>query len=265
MNGNNLTIETGRSTAEFRKRTRPNRIRRYSCIRAFGGYVLFCTLFLPAVRACNSDFVPAIEMSGYTSNPLSEPENLLGFLMVFSPYAFGLLVFINHFRNLSKRNSKPKREIKLLIALSFITLTGFNTALALEPFYEFNSIAAWLGFAFLFFFLAIVGAYCRRAGPGKELCVLFSCSAIILIWYSWWLIDGALYGLWMSAGGTLLILIGSFLEARWRTQGRFWQTLGRIISFKLKIFDTGDPKCLNCGYLLFGLSSKRCPECGTPF
>ena len=134
--------------------------------------------------------------------------------------------FINHFRNLSQRRSKPKRELKLLIALSFITLTGFNTALALEPIYDFNSTAAWFGFAFLFFALAIAGVLCRRAGPGKELCVLFACSVIILVWYSWWLIDGVLYGLWMSTGATLLILLGSFLEARWRTRGRFWQTLG---------------------------------------
>ncbi len=24
-------------------------------------------------------------------------------------------------------------------------------------------------------------------------------------------------------------------------------------------------RCQHCGYMLFGLTSKRCPECGTPF
>lgn len=25
------------------------------------------------------------------------------------------------------------------------------------------------------------------------------------------------------------------------------------------------PHCMNCGYLLYGLTENRCPECGTPF
>jgi hypothetical protein len=29
--------------------------------------------------------------------------------------------------------------------------------------------------------------------------------------------------------------------------------------------DEDEPQCENCGYLLIGLSEKRCPECGTVF
>jgi hypothetical protein len=41
--------------------------------------------------------------------------------------------------------------------------------------------------------------------------------------------------------------------------------LARLVVRRLYRVRTGDPVCDRCGYLLRGLTSARCPECGEPF
>lgn len=67
---------------------------------------------------------------------------------------------------------------------------------------------------------------------------------------------------WIAAGdkfGTLVVLIGSW-GALLACAGLY---LGSVAVSRLKYGNATLPVCAECGYIVHGIQSERCPECGT--
>ncbi len=74
-----------------------------------------------------------------------------------------------------------------------------------------------------------------------------------------------LYGLYLPVAGSLTIVVSCTHEAKhrsWLPDGEFGDAL---MLARLPLADDGLPRCVGCGYLLIGLESARCPECGRAF
>jgi hypothetical protein len=103
---------------------------------------------------------------------------------------------------------------------------------------------------------------CFRSRSAGLLCArgtlaLFYCFYFLM--FSAFIFEDPLYGNWVSLAGAAFILIASFAEAQIRTGAGLLKCSWWLISAKLKLADLEGSQCFECGYLLIGLPSDRCP------
>lgn len=246
---------------------RDSRIRKWRRVQAFGGFALACSFFLPAVRACNSDYIPAEEVW----NSLRYPADDIGewaaqFCVNIAAYLFGALTMVASLRARKSAAAVKRREgisiAVVLGAVALISLIGVACELR-DP----SPMDLWGAF-----FVAATLISCAywlrgiRMGPGGLFAMRWYMALACAVWFSLWLFGGdSLYGLWISLAGTMAILVGSTKEAILRTRRGLWPTVCALLTARLQLYDTGEPRCWGCGYLLKGLTTPRCPECGQPF
>ncbi|MBP7936865.1 MAG: hypothetical protein KA354_19665 [Phycisphaerae bacterium] len=103
----------------------------------------------------------------------------------------------------------------------------------------------------------------RKARGHTWLCHGFVIAFWMLLWFGYWVVDwsSARYGVILSmvAGGVLLL--GAVGEARALTGQSWLRTGGQLLIGRLPP-PLGQGQCPRCGYLLYGLTENRCPECG---
>jgi hypothetical protein len=233
-----------------------------------GGFILLCTFFLPAVKACNSPHVPASEVRDFLEDGAPDVGDWPAiFLLYIAAYLYGLLTCIVALRRRDRPVAAEKKaglSIALLFgAVALIVAVGVIIELIGDP------DAVSLGGAVFIIAIAISCAYWLRSirmGAGGMLCLRWYAALCCTVWFAGWFMGGdSMYGLWLSLAGSVIIAMGCFQEARLRSRLKAWPCAGRLLIGRLQLFDLGEPRCLRCGYLLYGLTTPRCPECGHPF
>ena len=118
---------------------------------------------------------------------------------------------------------------------------------------------------------ALVLAYflrTRRIGASGFLCArwflgLFFALCFVLNFVE--IFEDSLYGNRVSLVGCALIMVATFKESQIRCRAGYLEISWRLLLCRVRLSDLGDPQCFECGYLLVGLPSHRCPECGLEF
>jgi hypothetical protein len=247
---------------------------RWRRMQAFGGFVLACTFFLPAVDSCNSPIIPFQGVWEFTQDLPDDPGEWLGlpaFLATFlEAYLFGLLVVI---AILWQRTARPAHARRVeWIGSCMILLAAFAVLLLFVAEIVTSPIASWWPpdwGEIVFLALAIITpAYwirCMRHGAGGRLSLRWYTSLCCILWFTAWTLSGALYGLHLSLLGSAVIFIGAFEEARLRSNQDRFDSLRALLTATLRVHDDDPTVCSRCGYPLHGLTAPRCPECGTAF
>jgi hypothetical protein len=188
------------------------------------------------------------------------------FLWYCAPYLFGLMSFV-----IAARPSKPlpnhssKRGRSIAVYFGFILLVCLS--IALSGLYHARQIERDdLVYGSIWLAASIHWGRALCSGASGLLAIRWfmavCCVAHFVRAFFFW---DALYGLWLSLGGSLLIAGGCGFEAVARSALGWGATLRQLTAGRIAHFDIGGVKCARCGYLLVGLTAPRCPECGTPF
>ncbi len=262
------------STTQFR------RLRRWRVLGGFGGLLLFSAFFMPAVKGCNSPVIPAeeaVDLLGEVLNDGFAASELLNLLAAFATYVaaylFGLLVLIICLRGWRFRRTSEKNlgiSVAVLVGCLSVPLALYFAAYLITQGAPWGQWDAWATF---FVVIAAVSPlyFLRtiRMGTAGLLCLRWYTALCGFAWFGMWLIlagfEETYYGLWLSMVALILILVSTHAEARLRTRRTGMQTCWGLLRCRLQLHDLDGPRCFGCGYLLIGLPTNRCPECGREF
>ena len=262
------------STTQFR------RLRRWRVLGGFGGLMLFSAFFMPAVKGCGAPIVPAdyaLELLEETLNDGFSAFDLLELLGAFgisvAAYLFGLLVVIICLRGWRFRRASEKNlgiSVAVLAGCLSVPLALYFAGFMITQGAPWGQWEAWTVF---FVVVACVSPlYLMRSirmGTAGLLCLRWYAALCGLAWFGMWLIDkgfgGTYYGLWLSMAALILIAVSTHGEARIRTRRTGLQTCWGLLRGRLELYDLDGPRCFGCGYLVIGLPTNRCPECGREF
>lgn len=175
----------------------------------FGGVLLACTLFMPALRACeNSVTIPSHELAKELSRP-SFPSltGLAGVLALYLvPYLFGALAALAAIGRYFHARWATK------LAWGALVTGGFGLAVLIL------AVAGAGGKALSWDVpIAIVGVYfcssfgLRRSAPLRATMV---CAFACVAWFGFWSAIGGLYGVQLAFLGSLVLLLSSLAEGR---------------------------------------------------
>ncbi len=254
------------------------RVQRWRALGGIGGLMLFSAFFMPAVNGCRSSDIPAEIAwsilderfaSSFSTSPLF--MDLITFeFCVYSPL-FGLLVIATYLRGSRDPQSDAKNQsYSFLVLLSVV----WGTLCAYLPWgvYHLGFPGLDASYVVLVVLMLISPIYLARAIrfklPGL-LCLrwyaalsgVFGC----LICAMQQQFDYSVYGLWFSLVAFVLILSSVHAELRIRTHRGHVRTICALLSPRVNLQALDFSRCFGCGYLLIGLPSNRCPECGLEF
>jgi len=250
---------------------RISRLRRAIAVQGLGGLVVAVTCFLPAVKGCSSPIVPLVEVVD-TFGRGSSMKNWSGATWILMPYLFGLHLLVSAVR-------RRRAEKVCTVPKDFVTpvLLGIWVASVVGPlvddFDDWGSVAFWTepslimcvgGALIVCCYIACIAG--RR--EGWPLSVRWCASLLMLVWFGVWIVTNfkaTYYGIWLSTAGTIAMLVGVVWEAAIRSILPWRSALWGLVRCKLEMREMDQPYCRRCGYLLIGLTSRRCPECGTAF
>ncbi|MEE9295493.1 MAG: hypothetical protein V3W34_11100 [Phycisphaerae bacterium] len=237
--------------------------------------LLATSFFLPTDGCIVYSAIPAEAAADWIKDPGFKKDlvGFAGFILLVAPHLYGLMTLV-----LALRFVSGNRSGEQLIGRSMAVLLGATAAsviilicwemrqvyLGVEE--SLIVVAAVIASLYLLAALArgVVGLLHLR-WFGSVCCCLAFWLPCLTTFFLWLTDGGARFGLFVSLGGAVLIGTGAYAEAKIRC-GRGWLvTLGQLACCRLKLLPTGEPRCTKCGYLLIGLTTERCPECGQPF
>jgi hypothetical protein len=244
-------------------------------LHGFGGLVLFCTFFMPAITVCNSAYVPYQEVRDM---PSPWGSGLLewagGFIIFVAPYLFGLLCTIAAIRGYAAQPGGRTRTgwpavvvfgiVLVIVLVGTIVEILDNISGGSLPSVEFGDL--------IFVGIIVVSSFyyvraIRRGGPAM-LALRWYAALCCVLWFGLFFVEdfsSVCYGMYLSMAGSLMIVAGLFGEAQALLALGFRDTLKALLTCRMTVYDPARPTCVRCGYLLIGLPEPRCPECGTPF
>lgn len=247
------------------------KLRRAIALQGFGGLIVTATIFLPAVKGCGSPIVPAKEiLDSIGSTSSLEGWGYASWILV--PYLVGLNLCISAVRRrrTEKACSTPKDVVTPVLFGVWIATFG---AFLVGNFKRWGSLSFWIDPAVIFFqgstlIMCFYLSCGLRRHEGWPLSARWCALLLALAWFGCWIvfdIQSTSYGIWLSTAGTIAMLVGVVWEAAIRSILPWRSALWGLVRCKLEMRDLDQPYCRRCGYLLIGLSSRRCPECGTAF
>ena len=225
-----------------------HRVRRWRRVHGIGGLLLAVSFFLPAVRSCNSQVVPAREaLTMVTDSGFDFEGRVAGFLLYVAAYLFGLLAFI-----LAVRGYRLRREADRTLGVSIAVLLGVVIVTVLVCLViqlidsGFGCVWSWGSGLFIALVLASCAYWFRsvRMGPAGLLCLRWYGSLLCLLWFGTWLVTSpkeTLYGLWLSVLGVILMMVGACGEATARGHRTIRRTLARLFTCRVKFVDVTAP------------------------
>lgn len=267
---------------------------RWRLLTFAGGGLLAATFFMPAVDGCNSPVVPAeaawrigsdLPQAIRDAELFSALEGLTFLFYVYSAaYLFGLLVVLVTLSRLTTRRRLQSIPRACLILFTLI-LAGGMCALTTYLLWD----AGWLALENLFipgdllghwvpvidltlmplWLLALLVIVWRRRNP-PELSITFVTGLFAMHWFSYWSISSRLssadhYGIHLSFVSSCVIVVAVLGEARAVSRQSWLRTLGQLMTGRFRGEDQRVGMCPKCGYNLYGLTERRCPECGRGF
>ncbi|MCZ6651464.1 MAG: hypothetical protein O7D91_00325 [Planctomycetota bacterium] len=188
------------------------------------------------------------------------------------PYLFGLTVLVLTLKGSSFVLSRQRTLGSSLIAFFAleIGLLVFNLFLVLV--WETNWRSDDWVYALLTLVLsALILVYflrTRRIGASGFLCARWFLGLFFALCFLVNFVEifaDSLYGNRVSLVGCALIMVATFKESQIRCRAGYLEISWRLLLCRLRLPDLAGPQCFECGYLLFGLTSRRCPECGLAF
>ena len=237
-------------------------------IQAGAGLALATSIFMPIMP----DYVPAQALwSTFEGLDTLEFTYLLFSLLTFGgAHTFGLFVFVGSIRRRSPHDVPSAKPITTVFYGTYLGVLLYQNLWTWE----------WMwGEPGLFVRFPIVVAACvvfvvewLFRGRGS-LCTTWYITLILLVWfgsevYVCLLYDYSLvthYGSWVGLTAALVLCSTVWAEAMIRTRTKPLRTLLSLATCRLRLLDPTQPCCPDCGYLLMGLPSNRCPECGLEF
>ncbi len=254
---------------------------RWRALLGIGGALLTISFFLPESfntftlfggfpTPSNPD-VPVSEFLEEFSNIAPSVEDILGSTFKYLlPHLFGLICLLIAIRSLDFRlkvQSNLGKSIPVFFAV-MLSVMGLGTLVHLPGSFGSDDIIAYLIVLAVEILLLFLLIRCFRSKSAGSLCARWTLALFYFfyfLWFSSFIFQAPLYGNWVSLAGTVLILLASFAEAHVRTGAGLLTCLWRLSSARVKFVDLKGSQCFECGYLLIGLTSTRCPECGLEF
>lgn len=252
---------------------RLRKLRRWRMLSGLGGLALASSFFMPALEGCRRPVIPMLHAWEELNEQSLDIEDVLGVFICFtSAYLFGLLCLLVALRGLRydwEKERSAGKSIGLLSAATILSVTvGYS--IAFTKGYTVTSWPDWPAWAFTLFLMIYYLVSLRRGAAGR-FCLRWYGAFCCIVWFGlfliWWLIERnkIYYGLWTSLAGSLCIFLAAHGEACTRAALGWWAALGKLTRCRLELSDLDGPRCRKCGYLLIGLTSHRCPECGLGF
>lgn len=266
--------------ANVRRRARPWRF-----LSAGSGLLLAACFFLPAIRSCNSDIVPASSVaediipslpslfSPATQPPLGLLDRVLGCVNGLAAFLWaylgGLLLAIAAMTRL--RGQRAPYTGWILAAILAGTAVALLVSFAKEPRPKPDFPSEWY-----LWLLGLVGPILTvvylplaiRSRDRLTFCPAFILSFWMVWWFGTWFVEAyedSRYGLHLSLAAAVVLLVATTAEARAVTRQSWVRTLGQLLTGRLARSREFEGCCPKCDYLLYGLTEMRCPECGRTF
>jgi hypothetical protein len=261
------------AAATARAGRRQARLVRSRTLTLFGGLVLCWAFFLPAVDSCGRAVYPAAELVDDVTNwDGKNPLDFAGmFSMYASPYVFGLLVAMGALFSLCGRSIVGTWFDRLALSVIGFACTTGLIAFGLELHNNGMTLTFPMDWPVVIFFTAMLFGLISlltalRKGEAGRVSGRWTGALLGLVWFGLWLYGGGTYfGLWLSILGAALIAAGALGEAMAMARLGPWATMLRLAPCRIQFRPIDDNRCDRCGYLLIGLPTRRCPECGEPF
>lgn len=215
--------------------------------------------------------VPVSQLLEEFSDVTPSVEDVLGSTFEYLlPHLFGLICLLIAIRSLDFRlkvQSNLGKSIPVFFAV-ILSVMGVGTLVDLPGSFTSDDFIGYLIVFAVEMLLLLILIRCFRSKSAGSLCARWTLALFYFfyfLWFSSFIFQAPLYGNWVSLAGTVLILLASFAEAHVRTGAGLLTCLWRVSSARVKFVDLEGSQCFECGYLLIGLRSRRCPECGLEF
>lgn len=253
---------------------------RWRTLLGIGGALLTTSFFLPEsvstftlgwFQSRSEPDIPISEILAEFSEGAPSVENVLESVFEYLlPHVFGLICVLIAIRGLDFR-LKVQRNLGSSITVFFavmLLIMGVGTLVNLPGSIGSNDIFACLIVLAVELLQLLVLIRCFRSRLSGALCARWMLALFYFFYFllfSAFIFEAPLYGNWVSLAGTALILIASFAEAQIRSSTGWLVCLWTLIRVRVDLVDLEGSQCFECGYLLIGLRSHRCPECGLEF
>lgn len=257
------------------------RARRGRLLSVVGGALMAATFFLPAIRSCGSDIVPAGSYAEALGEAAQEADSvdvilylILWTSMLLVAYLVGTLLAIAAAARLARCDRLRRRLGNGVVGILLLTASGL---LCFYLYDVLNGVSIWPTSSDWLAFLALVVGplvtlvylwFARRPTERLHACAAFLAAFWMFCWFGGWIwIDSGSvrYGLYLSFAASCILLIGAVGEARAVTRQSWRRTLGQLLIGRLARSRPEPGICPQCEYSLYGLTQMRCPECGREF